>query len=173
MTDIPTIQLECKKDGLQQLQNGTWKLSLTVNGEDMEKAIGTLGKAPMGTIYMVVLAEVGDDGKAVDRSGGEEKERKHDTESQRCAMLCQRGDFQDWLSKNYRPQWAGGYRAAHNGLSVARMLEERTELTVKAVIGSNTRKVLDSDPEGEPSQRWQRLKAKYYSDTGKVAERTR
>ena len=166
MTDIPTITLECKKDGLQQLQNGTWKLSLTVNGEDMDKAIGTLGKAPMGTIYMVVLAEVGDDGKAVDRAKEEDaKKRKDLTESQRCAMLCQDKEFQRWLSRSYP------FLADETPVSIGP--DNAAAMMVRQICRMDSRKVLDSDPEGEPSQRWQRLKAKYYSDTGKVAERTR
>lgn len=174
MTAIPTIQLECKKDGLQQLQNGTWKLSLTVNGDDMEKAIGTLGKAPMGTIYMVAMAEVGDDGQPRDRAKEEDAKKKREVkESERCAMLCRYEDFQEWLSKNYEPVWVQNSGMEHNHLPVARMFERIAEMTVKAIIGSSTRKVLDSDPEGEPSKRWLRMKAQFEQDSGKIAEKRR
>lgn len=94
----------------------------------------------------------------------EEKKRKDPTESQRCAILCQDGEFQRWLRK------------AFPGTFTSPMLADPADTAaniVKAHCRMNSRKVLDSDPEGEPSQRWQRLKAKYYSDTGKVAERTR
>ena len=167
MTGIPTIQLECKKDGLQQLQNGTWKLSLTVNGDDMEKAIGTLGKAPMGTIYMVAMAEVGDDGQPRDRAKEEEAKKPKDiTESQRCAMLCGREDFQEWLSTSQRYLWSG-YHAM--GMRVERL----ATVVVKEHCGMESRRVLDSDPEGEPSKRWLRMKAQFEQDSGKIAEKRR
>lgn len=161
MTGIPTIQLECKKDGLQQLQNGTWKLSLTVNGDDMEKAIGTLGKAPMGTIYMVAMAEVGDDGQPRDRAREEDAKKPHKTESQICGMLCNDPLFWAWLVRGIRmpPGWEPSADWAAD--------------TVKTHCGMESRRVLDSDPEGEPSKRWLRMKAQFEQDSGKIAEKRR
>ena len=89
------------------------------------------------------------------------------TESQRCAMLCHDERFREWIIENYTDHWRATYREVgeSDGDLVAKI--------VRTLCGMASRSALDSDPEGEPSQRWQRLKAKYYSDTGKVAERTR
>jgi hypothetical protein len=53
-----SISLEAKKDALAQRQNGDWKVSFTVQGNDMDPR---LTQAPMGTRYAVVLVEIGDD----------------------------------------------------------------------------------------------------------------
>ena len=85
-----TYQLECKKDGLRQTQDGLWKFTVTVHPDDMPDEIL---KAPMGTHYIVVFAEY---------DGGEpqEEERRKFEEmprSQQAGMLCQDKPFQQWL----------------------------------------------------------------------------
>ncbi len=52
------ISFECKKDGLTQRQNGDWVLRVTVQGIDMDERIT---RAAMGTRFMAVLVEIGDD----------------------------------------------------------------------------------------------------------------
>jgi hypothetical protein len=52
------LSFECKKDALQQRQSGDWKVSFTVQGIDMDER---LTKAPMGTRFVAVLVEIGDD----------------------------------------------------------------------------------------------------------------
>lgn len=56
------IPLEVKKDGLQQRQNGDWVVRFTVQASDMNQR---LTQAPMGTRYMAVLVEIGDDEQPV------------------------------------------------------------------------------------------------------------
>ena len=51
---MQTISFECKKDKLNQLQDGTWKLTLTIHPED----ITMLANASMGQQFMCVLAPV-------------------------------------------------------------------------------------------------------------------
>lgn len=51
---IKTIQFECKKDKLIQLQNGSWKLTLTIHPLD----ISDLANAEMGQQFMGVLSPV-------------------------------------------------------------------------------------------------------------------
>ncbi len=55
---VPTLQMEVKKDGLRQMQDGTWNLSLKVHPNDMPV---DLMQALMGTRYMCVIAQIGDD----------------------------------------------------------------------------------------------------------------
>ncbi len=52
------ISFECKKDALQQRQSGDWKISFTVAGTDMDERIT---RAAMGSRFMAVLVEIGDD----------------------------------------------------------------------------------------------------------------
>jgi hypothetical protein len=49
------LQLEVKKDGLQQRQNGAWVLRLSVHPNDMPMEVM---KAPMGTRFVCVLVEI-------------------------------------------------------------------------------------------------------------------
>lgn len=56
------LTVECKKDGLAQLQSGNWKLTLTV--ADMPTAILS---AAMGTRYQAVFVEVDDTEQPVER----------------------------------------------------------------------------------------------------------
>lgn len=56
------IQFDAKKDGLRQLQDGSWKVSLTVHPNDFDnEANKPFLTTPMGTRYMVVMVEIGDD----------------------------------------------------------------------------------------------------------------
>ena len=84
-----TYQLECKKDGLRQTQDGLWKFTLTVHPNDMPDAIL---KAPMGAHYIAVFA---------DYDGGEPQKEQRKFEdmprSQQAGMLCQDESFIKWL----------------------------------------------------------------------------
>jgi hypothetical protein len=51
------ISFECKKDSLRQMQNGDWRVSLTIQAIDMSERIT---KAPMGTRFVAVLVEIDD-----------------------------------------------------------------------------------------------------------------
>ncbi len=50
-----TINMEVKKDGLHQLQSGSWKLTLTVNAEDMSMEII---QAAMGSPYGLAMVPI-------------------------------------------------------------------------------------------------------------------
>lgn len=97
----------------------------------------------------------------------EEKKPKRDRkESETCAMLCDNPVFQEWLSAAFTLEW----QTLSLGLTTADDVATRL---VKQHCRMHSRKVLDSDPEGEPSKRWQRLRAQFESDTGRTAVRTR
>jgi hypothetical protein len=57
-----SIQMEVKKDGLQQRQSGDWTLRLVVQQTDIDDR---LTKAPMGTRFVAVLVEIGDNEEPV------------------------------------------------------------------------------------------------------------
>lgn len=89
---VSTIQMEVKKDGFRQMQDGTVKISLTVHPND---DIIQFVKAPMGQRFMAVLAEVGDDDQPVkkEKTPGEKA-------VQRAALLCKEGGFQAWINRD-------------------------------------------------------------------------
>lgn len=167
MVDIPTIQLECKKDSIKQLQNGDGKLTLTVNAEDMNAAIASLWAAPMGTRYQVVMVEIGADEQPVDRQAESEKPKAKPpmTESQRCGMLCNDRDFQVWIRCNH--QWEF-YQTEGVGDST-----DQTSAAVRMVLGVRSRKELDDPDRTYTRERWRNMLAQFEVDTGRIAERTR
>src|SRR5687768_14797168 len=63
MTDVAaialenSIQMEVKKDGLQQRQSGDWTLRLVVQQTDIDDR---LTKAPMGSRFVAVLVAIDD-----------------------------------------------------------------------------------------------------------------
>lgn len=67
MTDA--LRLEVKKDQWRQNQGGDYKLTFTVNPTDLDDNAQDLlmdfFKAPMGAVYMLGAARVGDDGQPV------------------------------------------------------------------------------------------------------------
>lgn len=145
MADIPTIALECKKDGLTQRQDGTAKLTLTVNGEDMNRAVSALWAAPMGTRYQVVMVEIDDSEQPVDRKPVKDGDpvksvagyaRAPMSESQRCALLCLEDNFPGWICRAYPTDWAISYRAFDSA-------EANATRTLKSVLGIKSRKELD------------------------------
>ena len=114
-----TYQLECKKDGLRQTQDGLWKLTLTVHPNDMPDEIL---KAPMGKHYIAVFAEYDADNPQAERRKFEDMPR-----SQQAGMLCHDENFQKWLSVDgndnaaweVRSRCAVGSRAELDNDSVA------------------------------------------------------
>ena len=174
MTDLPTIQLEAKKDGLQQLQNGSAKLTLTVNAEDMNAAIGALWAAPMGTRYQVVMVEIGDDEEPVDRSepkpGDPVKSVKGYakppmTEAQRCGVLCTDPAFQVWLEQTYPSYW----RYVADG---ARDATDTAAATVRQVLCLTSRKELDDPTFAHARAEWESMVLRFQTVRLPSCERT-
>ena len=104
MTD--TIPIEAKKDGLAQLQDGCWKLTLKVHWEDMPT---WLMSAPMGTRLACAIVEIGDDEKPVPHEiSPAKKAYQSKTEGEkavtRAVMLCKDETFINWI---WHPDWRG------------------------------------------------------------------
>ena len=66
-----SLQFECKKDGLKQLQSGEWTLSLKVHANDAPAPLLT---APMGTRYMAAIVELNDDETPVEQPKPDKKD---------------------------------------------------------------------------------------------------
>lgn len=98
------LQFEVKKDGLSQLQDGSWVLKLKVHPNDMPPALLT---APMGTRYVAVVVEVSDDETPVSPEEQAErtkpaKDKKRWGElplSQQAAIRCGEVAFRRFLAE--------------------------------------------------------------------------
>ena len=93
-----TTPIECKKDGLAQLQDGCWKLVLKVHLNDMPT---WLMSAPMGTRLACAIVEIADDETAVPHEDSPAKKvYQSKTEGEkavtRAVLLCEDEKFQDW-----------------------------------------------------------------------------
>ncbi len=77
---IPALRFEIKKDDWRQLQNGTYKLTVTVNPTDLDDNGDALMldfiKAPMGQRYMLGMAAIGDDEEPVTPTPEPERPKK-------------------------------------------------------------------------------------------------
>lgn len=101
------LSFEAKKDGLTQLQDGSWVLKLKVHPNDIPPALLT---APMGTRFMSALVEVGDDETPVPEKEQAErtkpaKNRKRWNElppAQQAAMRCVEPGFRRFLEARYQ-----------------------------------------------------------------------
>ena len=98
---IDATPIEAKKDGLAQLQDGCWKLTLKVHLNDMPT---WLMKASMGTRLACAIVEIGDDENPVrhkEERSPAKKAYQAKTEGEkavtRAVMLCDDPLFQNWI----------------------------------------------------------------------------
>lgn len=151
-TDQP---IEVKKDGLRQMQDGTWKLSLTVHPNDMPTSLMT---APMGTRYGMALVEIGDDEqpvpsttsrKPLEQKAETSKHRKPaGTRAEKARRMCGVATFQQFLGTT-------GY--------------EMTSDFVKQKCGVTSKSTIDADKNA--AMAWDRLFISYEQEYGRMAER--
>ncbi len=114
---MDALRLEVKKDSWKQNQDGTYKLSLTLNPTDLDDNAQNLLvefiKAPMGTRYMIGMAEIGDDEQPVAKRApaapaAPEKPRKplHGySYAEQAGIRCKNPKFQDFLFGMYAADW--------------------------------------------------------------------
>ena len=89
-----TINMEVKKHAMQQLQDGHWKLTLTVHPEDMPI---DLLQAPMGTAYGLAMVPIDYDNPDVGKPITEKTEGEKIRE--RACILCKDPTFQNFITK--------------------------------------------------------------------------
>lgn len=100
------LQVEVKKDGLSQLQDGSWVLKLKVHPSDMPAPLLT---APMGTRYVAALVEVSDDETPISpheqatrmRPAKDKKRWSELPLSQQAAIRCNELDFQTFIHERF------------------------------------------------------------------------
>lgn len=97
-----TINMEVKKDGLRQTQDGLWKLTLTILPEDMPV---DLMVAPMGSRYAMAIVPIRDDESANPTVEQTEGERLRT----RAVMLCKDEQFQRFVASKLTPSQTMSY----------------------------------------------------------------
>jgi len=100
-----SIQLELKKDGLSQRQNGDWTLRFTVAAIDMDHR---LTAAVMGTRYQCVIVEISDDETPVDHAMIERGSWADLGATKQAGIRCSDPVFWVWLEEER------GYKANSN-----------------------------------------------------------
>ncbi len=132
-----SLQMEAKKDGLSQLQDGSWVLKLKVHPSEMPAA---LMMASMGTRFMAVLVEISDDETPV--SPDEQKARDKPAKdrrswsslplSQQAAIRCDELVFQRFVGERLDlnsqqtvvgPDRAAAYVREHCGVTSRKSLD--------------------------------------------------
>lgn len=158
MTDLPTIQMEAKKDGLQQTQDGLWKVTLRVHANDMAEEFVM---AAMGQRFQVVMVAIGDheEPKAIKPKRTWEEL----TPAEQAGIRCAEPEFQSWL-KEWKPgSWRNrleqfAFSAEHVAADMV-----RTYCTVLSRAGLNTSE--------EAATKWRELDQRYMEETGRMAKR--
>jgi len=132
-----TEHFEAKKHAYRQTQDGI-VISFVCHPSDLAAA---LALAPLGTRYMVAVAEIGDDEKPVEPPPA--KERKSFASmplSQQAAIRCQDNDFKLYLG-------------ASNADDAAQKIREFCRIT--------SRSELDNEANERPRHDWAAMQADY------------
>ena len=141
-----TQSIEVKKDGLSQLQDGSWVLKLKVHPNDMPTSLMTL---PMGTRFMAALVEIGDDEKPVERP--KERQPFHTLDATLQSVLkCQDEKFRTFLAVEKR---------AHIDPEAEMKLEDQAATAVRRLCDVNSRSMLNTNKDA--ARKWKSLMADY------------
>lgn len=138
------LQFEVKKDKWEQLQNGSYKLTVTMNPTDLtdnnDGLLLDFIKCAPGSRFVLAAVRITEDEKPV-----KPKQKFEDMPpSQQAGILCGEPGFQTWLLNKY-PK-AG-----------------TTADCVRAYCGVSSRADLDSDPVA--ASNWRFLNDQYLTDT--------
>lgn len=144
-----TQPIEVKKDGLRQMQDGTWKLSLTVHPEDMPTSLMT---AQMGTRYGMALVEINDDETPVAAPEPRERRDWHELSPvQQAGIRCGDPGFRKWL-------FGGNFTGTPDAGAIR----------LRQILDIASRKELDTNSEKRAA--WEALDARFVEET-RTAER--
>jgi hypothetical protein len=149
------LQLEVKKDGLQQRQNGDWVLRFTAQNIDMHQVIVN---APMGTRFWCSLIELNDDETPVDHKAMERDKQRNKwrdmAPSQQAAMRCQEKTFWAHLNESDEIYWSVPE-------AVLILSEEQAARVVREVCDVKSRSDLDKPGFDKQRAAWRRMDDAY------------
>ena len=150
--------IEIKKDGLSQLQDGSWVLKVKVHPADMATWLMT---APMGTRYMAALVEIGDDEQPVTSASFKPEVPTAATESRRLSdmprasqagMLCGDARFRSYLRSVHKA-------CIEEDPPEGTLLPQyAADMVIKKLFGITSKKQLD---EPRNCADWDRMRADY------------
>ena len=142
-----TRALEVKKDGLSQLQDGSWKFTLKVHANDMPTE---LMQAPMGTRYGMAFKLIADD-ESFDHTEPEEK-----TEGERAVMqagiLAKNSTFADFIRIRHQAVWSTLAGRCHTTADLA-------VISIHKICAVKSRAEFATNPEA--LARWKKLAGEY------------
>ena len=142
------LSFEAKRDAFRQSKDGII-VSFVVHPNDLTPE---LASAPLGTRYVVALAEIGDDEQPKQT---QPTEPKSDGEKAviRAVMLCKDPEFQRWAATELN--WPDNEDGARNAILAACDIQSRSELKDNV----------------DARMKLYRLITRFESETGRMAER--
>ncbi len=164
---IPSTHCEARLKGISKKHDkgGDWaQITLQVAPEDLPDA---LWQAPLGTIFMVAFARVGDDGEPVNQES--EKPTRPGRSfaslprSQQAGILCNDETFQKWVVANHGYVMTPGgeaYEFLENPISARTFVIDECKV--------NSRRELDVSDEA--GVLWDALRAQFETATGRATE---
>lgn len=181
---IDALRLEVKKDKWEQLQNGTYKLQVTVNPADLndnaDDVLLQFIKAGMGERFMMGVAKIGPDEQPEQPKGAQASckplEQKAETSKHRppattraekARRLCGVVQFQDWMKdrngvQNWPTEWhskPARYQQVSFWIKQACNVQSKTELDPT-----------DGATFCNAGNLWDALLAEYEQQAGRMAE---
>lgn len=155
MTDA--LQFEVKKDKWEQLQNGSYKLTVTMNPTDLtdnnDALLMDFIKCAPGSRFVLAAVRIGDD----EQPAVEKPKRKFEDlpPSQQAGIRCNDPQFQNWV--------VGQPWATNRAWGVDDTMAEIAADLVREVCGVRSRARLDDSLDAEDA--WQNLNAAFEADT--------
>ena len=126
------MQMEIKKDGLAQRQDGRWKLKVIIHPNDMPAA---LSLAAMGTRYMCAMVELDDDEQPIERPTPE----KPHSLAQRAGILCNEPAFWRFLNESHEDDRVKDNESAATCLRNICLVDSRKNLIEDTPAGDKFR----------------------------------
>lgn len=111
---VPSVNCEARLKGIAKRHDkgGDWaQITLQVQPQDLPDE---LWQAPLGTIFMVAFARVGDDGEPVKQEVAKPKAKGAFASlprSQQAGILCDDATFQNWVGARFGQWDSDGARA--------------------------------------------------------------
>lgn len=164
MTDA--LRLEVKKDKWEQLQNGTYKLQVTVNPADLndnaDDVLLQFIKAGMGERFMMGVAKIGPDEQPEQPKAPEKPKRAPaTTRAEKARRLCGVAQFQDWIINRWPMQADGEETQSRYELASNRVKTECGVQSKNDLVLSNPTAIRKFDA----------LLTTYEQQAGRMAER--
>ena len=142
-----SYQFECKKDGMQQNQDGSWKVRMNIHPDEMDASFLS---DPMGQRYVAVLVPLNED-ETPRPKNTEQPEKKKEQKTwaevsytQRAGILSSSNDFHAFLKSEYPTQWMNYMKASPNLKSV-----DIAAIFVRKICDVKSRKEINQSTEAK------------------------